>query len=139
MKMLDLLNKYKKAADVINAHFTKKMIDSFENDDEVPEEFKEFMKQRGVDNENLAKMLDVSPRALFDVFDENGLFIQIEGDNKNGWSWEVGSAIENSVCSSRIEAEAKAVETAARLLNNKLEQHERLDSGTSGEQVSEKE
>ena len=137
MSILNLLTKHKNAADVINAHFTKKMLESFEQEDsDVPEEFKAFMREQGVDNENLAKMLDVSPRALFDVFDENHLYIQIEGNN-NIWYWDVENIIENPICTTRREAELKAVEATFELLDTKLKQNDRLDSGTIGEQVQE--
>ena len=47
-------------------------------DENVPEEFKEMMKQEGVTNERLAILIDAQPRTLFDVFDDNKLYIHIE-------------------------------------------------------------
>lgn len=139
MNILNLLMKYNSSSVIIKEYFTKKMIESFEEDSNVPEQFIEFMREQGIIDEQLAKMLDVSPRALFDVFDDNGLYIQIEGDNKNGWSWEVASRIENAVCATRREAERNAVEAAFELLDTKIKQNEGHNSGTITEQIQEQE
>jgi len=117
--MLELLQKYPEAGKVVKDHFLKRMLDSI-NDDNVPDDFKEHVKNMGIEDDRIAKMVGGAPRSMFDVFDENELYIQINGDNKNGWSWEVDGCVENSVCSSRKEAESKAVAESFKLLNEKL-------------------
>jgi polyribonucleotide nucleotidyltransferase len=117
--MLELLQKYPEAGKVVKNHFLSRMLDSL-NDDNLPDDFKEHVRAMGIDDDKVASMIGNAPRSLFDVFDDNELYIQIDGDNKTGWSWEVGSSVENSVCSSRKEAESKAVAESFKLLNEKL-------------------
>lgn len=106
--MIEILDQHPKATTVVKQWFLNIMLESLKNPD-IPDEFKELVRAEGIDNERVAAIFEEAPRAFFDVFDENKLYIQIEGDNKNGWSWEVGRAIENSRCSSRKEAERFAV------------------------------
>ena len=119
MKGIELLETYPKAAVVIKEFYYGKMIESLKEDNDIPEEFKDMVKAQQFDNEYVATFIDNNPRFLFDVFDVNGIFIQInvspmfsyfinEGDVVGG-SWET-----------RKEAEASAIEQAFEILNNKL-------------------
>lgn len=119
--MLELLKNYPEAGSLVKAFFLEIMLESL-NTDDLPEDFKEHVRAKGIDDETIGKILDKAPRNLFDVFDENELYIQITGDNKNGWAWEVEGS--NDTCSSRKEAEQKAVEESFRILNEKLCQTE---------------
>lgn len=117
--MIELLQDYPEAAKLVTSYYLEKMLLSLD-DDSLPEDFKEHVRAQGIDVDKIAVLAEASPRTLFDVFDENELYIQINGDNKNGWSWEVGEFIENSLCSSRREAEWMAITEAFKLLNEKL-------------------
>jgi hypothetical protein len=77
MKAIELLNANPKTAEVLRAWFMEKMIESMKDADNVPEEFKEFMRQQGIDNEKLSIMIDAQPRTMFDVFDANGIIINV--------------------------------------------------------------
>ena len=118
MNGLELLKENPKACIVVKQWYLEKMLENLK-DDSLPEDFKELVRQQGIDEEKIAVFIDASPRALFDVFDNHGLYIQISG-HKDHWEWEVGSFLENTVCSSRKEAEKTAVEKAFVLLNDKL-------------------
>ncbi len=76
MKGIDLLNKYTASAEIIREWFLEKMIESLQTTD-VPDDFKNMMKQTGIENDKLAIMIDSNPRMLFDVFDNNDVIIQI--------------------------------------------------------------
>ena len=76
MEGLKLLNKYPESAKIIRAWFLEKMIESLQTSD-VPDDFKNMMKQTGIENDKLAIMIDSNPRMLFDVFDDNDVIIQI--------------------------------------------------------------
>jgi len=76
MKALELLETYPKAGKIVNDWFLDKMLKSL-NTDAIPEEFKEYISHQPIDNQNIAVMIDNNPRVLFDVFDENNVFIQI--------------------------------------------------------------
>lgn len=116
--MDNLLEKYPYATDAIREWFMKKMIESF-RDQSVPAEFKEFMRQQGVSNERLAKILSDNARVLFDVFDDNNLIINIIYTDQ-GFTWDVEDVKSIQYYSSRKEAELAAVERTFRILDERL-------------------
>lgn len=125
MKGLELLEAYPKAAKVINEFYRSKMMNSMETDD-VPDEFKEMLKEQEFDNEYVAKFIDANPRILFDVFDSNGVYIEILVDYTADAVFTYGVIDDNEMntehasYNSRIEAEKVAVQKAFQLLNDKL-------------------
>jgi hypothetical protein len=118
MKALELLEKYPKAGKVVNKWFLDKMLKSL-NTDTVPEEFKEYIRHQLIDNKNIAVMIDNNPRVLFDVFDENNVFIQINVNKTFSYSINEGDVISGS-WRIRKDAEAAAIESAFELLDEKL-------------------
>jgi len=128
MKGLELLETYPKAAKVIAEFYNNKLIDSMSTSTEdVSEEFKEMLKQQSFDNEYVATFIDSNPRFLFDVFDSNGVYIEILVDySKNEAEFTYGVIdddemnTESTMYKSRIEAEKVAVDKAFQILNDKL-------------------
>lgn len=116
--MIDLLEKYPYTADVVRQWFMGKMIESFK-DQSVPAEFKEYMRQQGISNERLSKILVDNPRVLFDVFDDNNLIINIIY-TEQGFTWDVEDVKSIQYYSSRRAAEVTAVERAFRILDERL-------------------
>lgn len=122
--MLEIMEQYPEAARVVREYYLEKMLSSL-NDDSLPEGFKEYVRSQGIDNEKIAKMLEVSPRGLFDVFDNNGIFIQINAFvGTQSFSWNINNDGNNKHYGSRKEAETDAVIKAFELLNEKLCQTE---------------
>ena len=126
MKAIELLEKYPEAAKVINEFYRSRMMNSMETDD-VPDEFKEMLKEQSFDNEYIATFIDASPRMLFDVFDSNGVYIEILVDLTKDdalFSYVINgnimSNVEGVLYNSRIEAEKVAIEKAFEILNEKL-------------------
>jgi len=126
MKAIELLETYPRAAEVINEFYRSKMIESMDTAD-VPDDFKEMLKQQEFDNEYVAKFIDANPRILFDVFDSNGVYIEILVDLTKDdalFSYvldgDMMSNVEGILYNSRIEAEKVAIEKAFQLLNDKL-------------------
>jgi hypothetical protein len=122
MTGLELLEKYPLAKNVVKDWFMKSMLESFK-DENVPEEFKQFMLEQGIEDDKVGKLIDVNVRILFDVFDENDICINIEKSANKivEWSWEISPGhTENSVCKSRKEAEHAAIEKAFEILETKL-------------------
>jgi hypothetical protein len=128
MKGIELLETYPKAATVIKDFYNNKLIDSVSNSsEEIPEEFKEMIKQQSFDNEYVATFIDSNPRFLFDVFDDNELNVEIlvmYSDRPSMFTYTVveGDLIhtEPTKYNSRIEAEKVAIEEAFKLLNERL-------------------
>lgn len=122
MNSLELLEKYPTAAQVVKSWYMGKMLESFA-DKNVPDDFKEFMRNQGVDNDKIAKMIDGSPRILFDVFDENDIVIQI--NTKDRFSYSINNAeATSSSWFSRKEAESEAIKIAFEMLNGKIDSND---------------
>jgi len=125
MKGIDLLQKHTASAVVIRAWFLEKMIESLQTAD-VPDEFKDMMRETGIEDDKLAIMIDANPRMLLDVFDENHILIEIfrplnEGSiyPSNYFSYKIGN-ISPDIKKTRKEAELFAIEAAFEILENKL-------------------
>ena len=135
MKGLELLEKYPASAEVIKAWFLNQMIESFK-DDTVPDGFKQYMREQGIDNDKVGTLIDVNPRNLFDVFDDNNIRIHIavgSDVSSDNFSFHIASDVIKTDASqaesvkgltndfkTRKEAEIKAIEYAFELLENKL-------------------
>jgi hypothetical protein len=119
MNGLQLLEKHPYATEVIRAWFLEQMIESL-NDQSVPDEFKDFMRDQGIDNSKLSVMIDANPRMLFDVFDENDLFIEIFMYPDVTFTCKIGNEATTNSWKTRKEAEMFAIEAAFEILENKL-------------------
>jgi len=122
MKAQELLSKYPLAGKVVKDWFLEKMIESM-NTDSVPEEFKQAMLAEGISDDRLGTVIDAQPRALFDVFDQHDLSVNIirTPNSTEEWEWEImQESTENSVCTTRKTAEVFAIEAAFEILENKL-------------------
>ena len=124
MNTLELLETYPKAAVKVKEWFLEKMLDTLK-DDTIPEDFKDFVRQQGIGDDKVAKIVGDSPRSLFDVFDENQLYIKIDifakEDGTAKFIWSV-NAVEGSTnfYEVRKDAEKEAVQKAFQMLNDKL-------------------
>ena len=122
MKTRELLEMHPLTTEVVRTWFFNQMVASFA-DESVPEEFKEMMKQEGVTNERLATLIDVQPRTLFDVFDENDIHIIIIRNNGKfmfGFSDNIEHNIKGEFNNTRKEAEITAIEKAFEILEERL-------------------
>lgn len=142
MNGLELLQKYPKAATVIKNWFMDLMLEGL-NNDTLPESFKQFVRDAGMDDDRVGTMINANPRNLFDVLDNNGIYIQISVykiDDVTLFQYSYnGLKIESITYPSRKLAEAAAVEEGIKWLNQKLEDNEGQDSGTSDREVLEQE
>ena len=124
MKASELLENYPKAAVVIKQWYLEKMLESL-NTDSLPEDFKEHVRKEGVDDDKIATIIDAGPRALFDVFDENEIYIFIHYmDVKDNveffYSFRNIDTNPVKLFETRKEAERAAMEQAFEILNDKL-------------------
>jgi hypothetical protein len=126
MDAQELLEKYDKAAVVVKQFYLAHMLESL-NDDNLPENFKDFVREQGMSNEDVAIMINASPRTLFDVFDKYDINIVIhayieEPPTEFGYSipQEGDKSATMDVYQTRKEAEIASVVRAFELLNEKL-------------------
>lgn len=120
MKAIELLEKYPLTTEVVRDWFITKMMESVNEDSDVPEDFKKFMIDQGVPNDRLCVFIDANPRSLFDVFDENDLFIEIFMYPDVTFTCKIGNEATTNSWKTRKEAEMFAIEAAFEMLENKL-------------------
>lgn len=118
-EILDLLESNPKTCTVITDYFTKVMIDSFE-DQSVPEEFKEAMRSLGIEKDRLATIISGQPRCLFDVFDENEIYIEIYRTNGDSFTFNIEKFMEHpGHFKSRKDCEMQAIKEAFKLFESR--------------------
>lgn len=137
MKAIELLEKYPLTTEVVRDWFIRKMVESVNEDNDVPAEFKEFMINQGLPNERLAIFIDSNPRSLFDVFDENDIIIIIGYHENFGFNYVVcEDEDQQRYYKTRKEAESFAIEVAFEILEETLAE-ERMkiisQNGNTGE------
>jgi hypothetical protein len=124
---MKLLNSHPKTKELIRKWLEKKMKDSL--DDDVEEDFKEYMLKTGIPDERTAAIIDIQPRVLFDIFDKNEVFIDIRHflpltfDNPDlsvKWKNQVNDNYNIFCYNTRKEAEDSAIQEAFDILENKL-------------------
>ena len=122
MEGLELLKKHPLSAKLIREWFMEKMIESL-NNDSITDEFRQFMREQSIDDDKLGVMIDSNPRMLFDVFDDNEIYLNIFRV-KNIFMWSLydieEQILDGRVFNTRKEAELFAVEAAFEILENKL-------------------
>ncbi len=118
--MIELLQNYPEAAKVVKAYYLEIMLDTL-NDDSLPENFKEYVREMGIDDEKISKMLNGSSRSMFDVFDHNAIYINVTFDNEDRlFRYSVNGEVDSMNYTHRKAAEQAAVAEAFKLLNEKL-------------------
>jgi mRNA-degrading endonuclease RelE of RelBE toxin-antitoxin system len=118
MTGLELLEKYPLAKKIVKDWFMKSMLESFK-DENVPEEFKQFMLEQGIEDDKVGKLIDVNVRILFDVFDENEIFISINVTDRK-FSYRIDNVINPTEYSTRKECELISITRAFDILETKL-------------------
>jgi hypothetical protein len=120
--MIELLQDYPEAAKLVTSYYLEKMLLSLD-DSSLPEDFKEHVRAQGIDVDKIAVLAEASPRTLFDVFDDNQLFIEIRISNTE-FSYKIFPRdfdfLDVTWYPSRREAEWMAISDAFKLLNEKL-------------------
>jgi hypothetical protein len=121
----ELLETYPKAAAAIKEFYYGKMIESLEEDNDIPQEFKDMVQAQQFDSEYVATFIDTNPRFLFDIFDNNNINIVIhvyteEPPTEFAFSIPQDNLDYDQLYPTRKEAEAAAIEQAFKILNEKL-------------------
>lgn len=126
MKGLELLEKHPLAANVVRDWFMKQLLESFK-DETVPEGFKQYMLEQGIDNDKVGTLIDVNPRNLLDVFDENNIIIETSLYPNGEFTIKIGNEATTNSWKTRKEAELFAIEAAFEILENQLTPEEKTD------------
>lgn len=120
MNALELLQQNPNAANIIKQYYVDLMINSLD-DSSLPENFKEFVREQGIDEEKIAQMMEANARNVYDVLDDNGFVISIIYDvNFKKYSWYINDDKHRIVCDTRKEADSGAVAACIARLEDKL-------------------
>lgn len=118
--MLELLEKYPEASKIVKAYYLEIMLSTL-NDESLPEDFKKHVREMGIDDDKLSRMLNGSSRSMFDVFDDNGVYINVTFDhNDRMFRYSVDGEVDSENYLFRKAAEQAAVAEAFKILNERL-------------------
>lgn len=122
MKGIELIEQYPKASEVVLEWYKNKMKDSL-NISTLSEDIKESFSDYIIGLDHISIMIDNNPRFLFDVFDENDIYIEIFVDYKSNSANFSYTVLNDEMYSnpltytSRKEAELAAIDQAFKLLD----------------------
>ena len=123
MKAIELLEQNPESAKLICSYYLEIMIESLK-DEGLPEDFKESIREQGIDNEKIGTILDGNPRNLFDFFDSHNMYITVTCFSDGSFSYsiiaDIGTSGTSEVYKTRKEADKNAVETAIKQLESSL-------------------
>lgn len=131
MTSKEILDANPKAASLIHDYYLNKLLDSLE-DDNLPQEFKEFAREKGLPIENIVAMLDANPRQMLDFFDEQEIHINVtryKASDGNIYSTlDSNSTVKTiKVFNTRKEADLEGVTLAIQMLEEKLNSLEKTN------------
>ena len=119
MKAIELLEQNPESAKLICSYYLEIMIESLKEEG-LPEDFKESIREQGIDNEKIGTILDGNPRNLFDFFDSHNMYITVTCFSDGSFSYsiiaDIGTSGTSEVYKTRKEADKNAVETAIKQL-----------------------
>jgi hypothetical protein len=72
----ELLKKYPTATKAIIEFLTEELIESCKST-EIPEEYKAYVLERGIESSMVCAVIDRNPRLMFDALDAHGIFCEI--------------------------------------------------------------
>ena len=122
MYTVELLNESQFAKPVILNWFKQQMLNSFQGTELTKEQIEQYIEDT-LAEKTFVELININPRMMFDVFDENEIFIRIIPDNGLYFSRvDLEEHVENKT---RKEAELSGIIEATKILNNKLEQLEK--------------
>lgn len=125
MEMINLLEEHPKTATVIKQWLLDRLLESID-DSKVPDDFKEFARQQGIENDKVAGILNNTPRALFDVFDSHEIYVETTIDDHNGLNhyngfwWKIGETKSTVGYEYRKNCDTAAIIEAFKLLEARL-------------------
>lgn len=120
MNALEMLQDNPRAAKIITEYYNNLMLSKIDESG-LPQNFIEFMKEQGLNEDNVAQMMEANIRNLIDVLDDNGFIISISYDATfEKFYWFINGDSHKIACSTRKDAENDAVAAAVYRLERKL-------------------
>jgi hypothetical protein len=121
---LEELEKFPNVLDALREHYTKKLEDSIKQTENIPDDFKEMLKERGITDDTIIAVINENPAALFYFFDSYKMYINITTFSDGSFSYsiigDVASLGSTETFSSRKEAEKEVIKQAITQLETAL-------------------
>ena len=133
MYTVELLNESKFAKPVILNWFKQQMLNSFQGTELTKEQIEQYIEDT-LAEKTFVELININPRMMFDVFDENEIIIYYlvyENRKEISFSYSIkdinneSNSINGVIVKTRKEAELSGIIEATKILNNKLEQLEK--------------
>lgn len=133
MYTVELLNESKFAKPVILNWFKQQMLNSFQGTELTKEQIEQYIEDT-LAEKTFVELININPRMMFDVFDENEIIIYYlvyETEKEISFSYSIkdinneSNSINGVIVKTRKEAELSGIIEATKILNNKLEQLEK--------------
>jgi|TARA_R110000868_G_scaffold823_3_gene6178 hypothetical protein len=120
MKTDKIISEYPNTVIQLKEFFLDKLVESFnEFDDDV--DFKRFMVESGITDDQITNVLEGNPRSCFDMFDKHNLILSVVYEKKGfTFFFNDDSTTKKSYFDTRLECEKAALETAIDLLEQLL-------------------
>lgn len=119
MNGLELLEQNPESAKLICSYYLEKMLESL-NDNSLPEDFKDHIRNQGIDNGKIGSIIESNPRNLLDFFDNHNMYINVTSFSDGSFSYsiiaDIGTSGTSELYKTRKEADKNAVETAIKQL-----------------------
>jgi hypothetical protein len=123
MKGLQLLEKNPNVAKLICSYYLEIMLESLK-DEALPDDFKNSIREQGIDNDKIGAILEGNPRNLFDFFDSHKIYVNISTFSDGGFTYSIlgniASTGSKNIFKTRKEAESEAIEQAMKQLELSL-------------------
>lgn len=124
MNTFELLENNSHAYKVIHDYYLNEIISTLDTSN-LPEEFDSYIREKGIDMDKVAAIIDGNPRNLFDVFDDNKIYIDIKANLDGTFMYalldgDVSNLGSLDKFNTRKQADKAAVEAAIVTLENKL-------------------
>ena len=127
MYTVELLNESKFAKPVILNWFKQQMLNSFQETELTKEQIEQYIEDT-LAEKTFVELININPRMMFDVFDENEIYIELQLSLGNIVKFNIiinKTTYFSKEHKTRKEAELSGIIEATKILNNKLEQLEK--------------
>jgi hypothetical protein len=129
MKAENLMNNNPLSTAKLKEFFLDKLVASFEEFDD-DKDFKQFMIDSGITDQQIATVLTGNPRSCFDMFDKEDIVVSIVYVDKKGFTFYLDAELgtDKGYFDTRIDCELAALEMCVELLEEKLKEPEEEDN-----------
>ena len=121
---LEELEKFPNVLNALREHYTKKLEDSIKQTENIPDDFKEMLKERGITDDTIISVVNENPAALFYFFDGYKMYINITAYSSGLFGYSIlgnlATVGTNTTFPSRKEAEKQTIQVAINELEKSL-------------------